>query len=51
MQLILIYELHDVWVGTQRRAIGQGARLAYRSRFFTLCILVLGQSLQVRLAL
>ncbi len=51
MQLILIYELHEVRVGAQRRAIGQGARLAYRSRFFTLCVLVLGQSLQVRLAL
>ena len=49
MQLILIEKLHELWVGTQRRVIGQGARLACRFRFFTLYVLVLGQSLQVRL--
>lgn len=49
MQLILIKKLHELWVGTQRRVIGQGARLACRFRFFTLYVLVLGQSLQVRL--
>ena len=49
MQLILIQKLHELRVGTQRRVIGQGARLVCRFRFFTLYVLVLGQSLQVRL--
>lgn len=36
MQLILIYKLRELWVGTERRGIGHSARLACRFRLFTL---------------